>query len=432
MTPCDRQTTLARETVVEGIGLHKGQKATLRFRPAPAEFGIAFRRVDLPDSPIFPVTWQNVTDGGIRGTNLDLHGQTIYTIEHVLAACYGVGIDNVLIELDAPEPPVCDGSSAEFVTRLKEAGLEPQNAPRRFYRLRRSVEYSEGHGSVTAVPLDHTRISYTLQYQNPVIGCQFKDMILTPETFASELMAARTFCLLEEVEFLRQKNLALGGSLENAVVVDRDKIMNSDGLRYPDEFVRHKLLDLVGDLFIAGKPILGHFIAHRSGHRHNVALVKKLFQLKALELETSEPTERMFDIRRIWATIPHRFPFLLVDRMLEVQTGVRAVGIKNVTINEPFFSGHFPEQPVMPGVLVLEALAQVAGICVLSLPEVQGRTPFFTGMDAVHFRRPVLPGDQLRLEIEVEKIRGNMGKFRGTALVDGKMVAEGILKFSLL
>ncbi|MBI2945947.1 MAG: UDP-3-O-[3-hydroxymyristoyl] N-acetylglucosamine deacetylase [Candidatus Wallbacteria bacterium] len=432
MQPNDRQTTLAQEIAVEGIGLHKGQKATLRFRSAPPEFGIAFRRVDLPDKPVFPVNWQNVTDGGIRGTNLEMHGQTIYTIEHVLAACHGVGVDNLIIDLDASEPPVCDGSSAEFVARLKEAGLTPQNAPRRYYRLRRSVEYTEGHGSVTAVPHETTRISYTLQYENPLIGCQFKDMILTPETFASELMGARTFCLLEEVEFLRQKNLALGGTLENAVVVDKDKILNADGLRYPDEFVRHKMLDLVGDLYIAGKPILGHFIAHRSGHKHNVALVKKLFQLKALELETSEPSERLFDIRRIWATIPHRFPFLLVDRMIELQTGVRAVGIKNVTINEPFFQGHFPEQPVMPGVLVLEALAQVAGVCILSLPEVVGRTPYFTGMDAVHFRRPVLPGDQLRLEIDVERLRGNMGKFRGKALVDGKMVAEGILKFTLL
>ncbi|MBI4871055.1 MAG: UDP-3-O-[3-hydroxymyristoyl] N-acetylglucosamine deacetylase [Candidatus Riflebacteria bacterium] len=431
MDRTDQQTTLARETSVQGVGLHTGQHAILRFHPAPPDHGIVFKRVDIPGGPLFPVTWQTVTDGGIRGTNLEVHGHTTYTVEHLLAACHGLGIDNLLIELDAPELPVLDGSAQPIVARFQEAGLVSQDAPRRVYRLRQAVDFSDERGSVTAVPADVTRISYTLQYSNPVIGCQFKDLVLTAESFCQELAAARTFCLLEEVESLRLRNLGLGGSLENAVVVDNDRVLN-DSLRWPDEFVRHKLLDLVGDLFIAGKRILGHFIGHRSGHRHNVSLVKKLFQNKALDLEVPREGGAQFDVRRIWDLIPHRFPFLLVDKIIELEVGTRAVGMKNVTINEPFFQGHFPERPIMPGVLVLEALAQVAAVCTLSMPVHKGRTPFFTGMDSVHFRKPIVPGDQIRLEVEVDKIRGNMGRVRGRALVEGQVAAEGVLKFTVL
>ena len=431
MQTVQMQTTLARETSMEGVGLHTGHSSKLKFIPAPPEHGIVFKRIDLPGAPLFPVNWQNVTDGGIRGTNLEVKGHTIYTVEHLLSACSGVGIDNLLIELDAPEPPAGDGSAQDFVRKFQEAGLVSQDVPRRFYRLRKAVEFSDDVGAVTAVPAEFTRVSYTLQYNNPVIGCQFKDLVLSPEVYCQEVASARTFCLLEEVELLRSRNLALGGSLENAVVVDKDRILN-DGLRFPDEFVRHKLLDLVGDLYVAGKRILGHFIGHRSGHRHNVKLIKKLFQVKALDLETPSETGPVFDVQRIWELIPHRFPFLLVDRILEMEVGTRAVGVKNVTINEPFFQGHFPDRPIMPGVLVLEALAQVAGLCILSMPAHQGRIPYFTGLDSVHFRKPIVPGDQIRLEIDVEKIRGNMGRIRGRAVVDGHMAAEGVLKFTVL
>ncbi len=430
METAERQTTLAKETGYQGVGLHTGQMATIKFLPAPEDHGIAFRRVDLPGAPLFPVTWKTVTDG-IRGTNVQIDGHTIYTIEHILAACSGLSVDNLLMELDAAEPPVADGSSLEFVRLFKEAGLKQQDALRSVYRLRKSVAFSDDRASVTAVPADTMRVSYTLQYSNPVIGCQFKEVKVEPEEFCREIMGARTFCLKEEVDQLRQRNLALGGSLENAVVVDDDKILN-DELRYPDEFVRHKLLDLIGDLYVAGKHILGHFIAHRSGHKHNVRLVKKLFDTQAIDLETATDPAAQFDIRRIWELLPHRFPFLLVDRILELDVGVRAVGMKNVSINEPYFQGHFPHRPIMPGVLVMEALAQVAGVCIMSIPEHRGKTPFFTGLDSVHFRKPITPGDQIRLEIEVDRLRGKMGRVRGKALVDGRMAAEGVLKFTVI
>jgi UDP-3-O-[3-hydroxymyristoyl] N-acetylglucosamine deacetylase/3-hydroxyacyl-[acyl-carrier-protein] dehydratase len=423
-----RQASIAREASLTGVGLHTGSTVSLTFRPAEAGTGLVFVRTDLPGRPRLPVSPAGLT-GGVRGTNLTVGAETIWTIEHVMAACYAAGVDNLEILLDAPEPPAADGSAAAFVELLSSAGVVTQSRERRINRVVRPVTFGDERGRIACFPSPEFRVSYTLQYANPLIGCQYVELALTPQTVAREVAPARTFCLMEEVEALRQANLALGGSLDNAIVVDGSRVLN-ESLRWPDEFVRHKVLDLVGDLATLGGTLQGHFVALKSGHRHNIALIKLLLEKQALlQIEEARVSYDIEDIRRV---LPHRYPFLLIDRITEMEPGVRAVGLKNVTSNEQFFNGHFPGRSVMPGVLILEAMAQVAGVCILSLPEHRGKTPYFTGMDAVHFRRPVVPGDQVVIEVTVAKVRGSMGKVNGRALVESKVAAEGILKFTVI
>jgi UDP-3-O-[3-hydroxymyristoyl] N-acetylglucosamine deacetylase/3-hydroxyacyl-[acyl-carrier-protein] dehydratase len=424
-----RQSTIEREVALAGVGLHTGKPVTLTFVPAEPRTGVRFVRADLPGAPVLPVAPANLT-GGVRGTNLTLRDVTVHTIEHVMAACLTAGIDNVIVRLDGPEPPAADGSAQAFVEKLREAGVVSQDAQRRASRVTRPFTVGDDRGHLACFPHPTFKVSYTLSYPGTVIGTQFHELEVTPETLAAGIAPARTFCLLQEVEALKAANLALGGSLENALVVDGQKLMNEGPLRFEDEFVRHKILDLVGDLATLGGAIQGHFVAIRTGHRHNIELVKTALDKQAL-VQIEEPKMQL-DIEEIRKILPHRYPFLLIDRILECEPGVRAVGLKNVTSNEQFFNGHFPERSVMPGVLILEAMAQVAGVCILSLPEHRGKTPYFTGMDGVHFRKPIVPGDQVRIEIEVAKVRGAMGKIACKALVDSRVAAEGILKFTVM
>jgi UDP-3-O-[3-hydroxymyristoyl] N-acetylglucosamine deacetylase/3-hydroxyacyl-[acyl-carrier-protein] dehydratase len=423
-----RQATLAGEASLSGIGLHTGKPVNLTFAPAAPGTGVRFQRTDLPGAPEIAVEPAHLS-GGVRGTNLTVREVTIHTIEHVMAACFAAGIDNVQVRLDGPEPPAVDGSAKGLVDALRGAGITAQEPARRINRVVRPFTYGDERGQIACFPHTGFRISYTLQYPNTKIGCQYREVDVTPQVIADEIAPARTFCLMEEVEALRSANLALGGSLENALVVDGDKVVN-EPLRFPDEFVRHKILDLVGDLATLGGAIQGHFVALKTGHRHNIALVQQALEKQALV--QIEEAKVQYDIEEIRKVLPHRYPFLLVDRITEMESGVRAVGLKNVSSNEQFFNGHFPERSVMPGVLILEAMAQVAGVCILSLPEHRGKTPYFTGMDQVHFRRPVVPGDQLRIEIEVAKVRGTMGKVTGRALVEERVAAEGVLKFTVI
>ena len=425
----ERQATIGKPAHLAGIGLHTGQPVQLTFEPAAPDTGVRFVRVDLPGKPEIPVQ-PGLLTGGVRGTNLTLGPVTIHTIEHVMAGCFAAGVDNVRVLLDAAEPPAADGSASQFLNALREAGVVQQDSARRLHRVVKPFAFSDERGQLACFPYDGFKISYTLQYPGTAIGCQFREVQVTPEVVAGEIAPARTFCLMEEVEALRSANLALGGSLDNAIVVDGAKIVNEGALRFDDEFVRHKILDLVGDLATLGGSIQGHFVALKTGHRHNIGLIAQaLAQGAVLAIEEFHMPMDIEEIRKV---LPHRYPFLLVDRIIELESGVKAVGLKNVTANEPFFGGHFPERSVMPGVLILEAMAQVAGVCILSLPEHRGKTPYFTGMDAVHFRKPIVPGDQVRLEIEVAKVRGHMGKVNGRALVDGKTAAEGVLKFTVM
>lgn len=427
----ERQATIAKEVSVSGIGLHTGKPVQMTFAPAEAGTGVRFVRVDLPGQPEIPVQPALLT-GGVRGTNLTKADVTIHTIEHVMAGCFAAGVDNVRVRLDAAEPPAADGSATAFLNALREAGVVQQDAPRRVFKVKKPFAFNDDRGQLACFPHDTFKISYTLQYAGTAIGSQFRELHVTSDAVANDIAPARTFCLMQEVEALRAAGLGLGGSLENAIVVDGPKIVNEGSLRFDDEFVRHKILDLVGDLATLGGSIQGHFVALKTGHRHNIGLIAQALEKQALVDSATEEAKMPLDIEEIRKILPHRYPFLLVDRILELESGVKAVGLKNVTANEPFFGGHFPERSVMPGVLILEAMAQVAGVCILSLPEHRGKTPYFTGLDQVHFRKPIVPGDQVRLEVEVAKIRGIMGKVNGRALVDGKVAAAGVLKFTVM
>ncbi len=423
------QRTIARETSYEGIGLHTGLNVKITFLPAPVNHGVVFVRTDVEEKPVITATIENVTDV-FRGTTIGCGEFKIHTVEHVLCALAGLGISNILIMINAKEPPAVDGSAFTFVKLLEESGIVEQNEKTNQFSIGEPMQINEGAKQLIALPCDTFKISFTIDYDNPVIGTQYAQFEINEGTFKKEIMSARTFGFTQEVEELRKQGLALGGDLTNAIVVGDNGILN-ENLRYEDEFVRHKILDLVGDLFLTGLSLKGHFVAIKSGHALNVKLAS-LIKKKYMEQKQAVKTPATLNIMQIIKIMPHRYPFLLVDKITEIRDGKGAVGVKNVTINEHFFTGHFPVQPVMPGVLIVEALAQVAGVFMLSKKENRGKLPYFTGIDNFRFRKPVLPGDILVLEIEVGKIKGNIGKVAGKVIVDGKLVAGGELMFSLV
>lgn len=425
-----RRLTLQNELSIEGTGLHTGAVVHMKLSPGKIGSGIRITRTDLPGEPSARIGPDTV-DAQPRGTFIRIGSAVVYTIEHFLAACCAFRLDDLEVRVDAEELPILDGSARSLAERFLEAGLCEIDADPPDLRIRKAVTVSQGKGTLTVAPAEDFRISYTLQYDNPVIGSQFLELTVTPESLFDLILPARTFCLAEEVEALRAHGLAQGGDLSNAVVVDADRILNEEGLRFEDEAVRHKILDLIGDLYVAGGPIRGHFVALRSGHRHNISLVKAMMEENAL-VNDNRPIVAPLDIKDIQQIIPHRYPMLLVDRITELEVGKRAIGIKNVTGTEGFFQGHFPGDPILPGVLILEALAQVAGVCILSLPQHRGRIPLFAGMDNVKFRRLIVPGDQISLEVEVDKLRRTMGRVICQAKVDGKIAAEGVIKFTVM
>lgn len=435
----DCQKTISKPISFSGIGVHTGNRSAVTFRPAPENFGIRFRRIDLPGVPEVPASIDKVS-GTMRGTTISEGDVKVHTVEHVLAALVAFGIDNLIIEMDSNEPPVGDGSALPFVEMIQKGGVQNQNAPKKELVIREPIWVNEPDVTLVALPYSHFRVSYTVLFPQNRVGLdsQYLDIEVNQDQFVEEIAPARTFCFFREVEALMDQGLIKGGSLENAVVIGDEAILSKEKLRFPNEFVRHKVLDIIGDLSLLGSRLRAHVIAIRSGHQHNIKLARALSNYaKKIEAQTLPfgfgPGDgaKVLNINEIKKILPHRYPFLLVDRILDIEEDKKIIGIKNVTANEEFFNGHFPQQPVMPGVLIIEAIAQVAGVMMLRKVENQGRLAYFTNIDNARFRRMVVPGDQLRLEVELVKVRSRVGKVHGVAYVGTEVAAEADLMFAI-
>ncbi len=435
----------------------------MTFNPADIDFGFQFKRTDLENAPAIPADIDHVIDIS-RGTTIRANGAKVYTVEHVLSALAGLQLDNVLIELDGPEPPVIDGSAKPYVDALLEAGYKEQDEERYELQIDKTITYSDPEREVDVhlLPSDRLRITFMIDYKNPHLGTQYTALYSLEDEFADNFAPARTFCFLHEVEELKERGLIKGGNVDNAIViVDRqidesefnrlkrlfkieeditlgnNGILDSKELRFYNEPVRHKVVDLLGDMALLGIPIRGHIIAARSGHAANVELAKKIkkeYERQMLkEKYQSKSSKFFFDIEAIHKILPHRYPILLVDRILDLEPGKKTIALKNVTVNEPFFQGHWPEKPVMPGVLVLEAMGQAGGVLLLNtVDNPENKLVYFTSIDKVKFRKPVVPGDQIRLELELLKYRLSICKMQGKAYVDGEVVAEAELSASVV
>ncbi|MGD8719202.1 MAG: UDP-3-O-acyl-N-acetylglucosamine deacetylase [Candidatus Zixiibacteriota bacterium] len=428
------QATIGKDVTLDGVGLHTGEAARVVFKPAPPDTGIVFERVDLEGRPRVRARVENVT-GASRGTTVTEGDVSVHTVEHLCAAATGLGIDNLLVEISGPEPPATDGSSAVFARALLEAGVAPQGVPRKVITLDQPFDYKQDGAEMTIVPEDKLRISFTIKFDHPYLKSQFYTFDVGDDNFVDEIAPARTFALESEIEMLRRAGLIKGGSLECAVVVGDKGPLNPDGFRFDDEPVRHKILDLIGDLTLFGARFHGHIIAMRSGHAVNVGMIRsvKRYMERKRGVPSVEPSQSLFDINYIMKCLPHRYPFLLVDRIVDYSPGEYIIGIKNVTINEPFFNGHFPGAPVMPGVLIIEAMGQVGGVLLMQTVEnPEDKLIYLIGLDKVKLRRPVMPGDQLVFKLVPTKFKGRIGVMRGQAFVGDNVVAEGEFKACLV
>jgi UDP-3-O-[3-hydroxymyristoyl] N-acetylglucosamine deacetylase / 3-hydroxyacyl-[acyl-carrier-protein] dehydratase len=458
--PACRQT-IARPVTLEGIGLHLGLPSRVTFRPAPEGTGVVFRRIDLPGAPEVQARVENAA---LSERRTQLVGQTsgadLHTVEHVLAAVVATDMDDLFIDVDGPEPPVLDGSAGPFFEALVSAGVAHGTQPAEYLELTETVRVIDGASVYEAHPASDLRLEVTIDFPHPLIGRQHGRYVVDRAAFGRELAGARTFGFTHEVEELRAKGLIQGASTSNAVVLSDNGLIDAT-LRWPDEFVRHKAMDCVGDLALAGCRVRAHVTALRPSHRGTITLVREMVraaqaagtapraatvaangsdegraavtgargatdgrQERRMAEATKEP-KQVIMVDELMKVIPHRYPFLFVDRIIEVEEGKRIVGIKNVTINEPYFEGHFPGHPIMPGVLIIEAMAQVGGVLLMGgMTEAESKVVYFMSLDNVKFRRPVRPGDQLRFELEITQVRGRVCKMRGVAKVEGDVVAE--------
>ncbi|APF19360.1 bifunctional UDP-3-O-[3-hydroxymyristoyl] N-acetylglucosamine deacetylase/3-hydroxyacyl-ACP dehydratase [Caldithrix abyssi] len=456
-----KQRTIKRPVSLQGRGIHTGNDTKITFKPAPPNYGRVFVRVDLEEKPEIPAlveyVIQNDKIDSSRGTSLQKGDVQVHTVEHVLAALVGLEIDNVIIELNANEPPIVDGSAMPFVNKLLEAGIEEQDVDKEYLVIEEPVNFKNERRGVefVALPTDAYRITLMIDYKNPALGSQHTGLFSLEEEFITEFAPARTFCFLHEIEALADQGLIKGGDIDSAVViVDRplnkeeierlkkklgvdddvelgaSGILNNKALRFHNEPARHKLLDLIGDLALTGVNIKSQILAARPGHQSNIEfarILRNIYKKQKLTRKFQDISKKgiVFDIDAIKKILPHRYPFLLVDAIIELEPEKRAVGIKNVTVNEPFFQGHFPQRPVMPGVLIVEAMAQVGGILLLNeRVDVENKLVYFMGMDNVRFRKVVQPGDQLVMELEMLKNRRTTFKMAGKAYVRGELVCE--------
>lgn len=444
----DRQHTIGNEVSMSGVGLHTGNSSTVRLMPAPEGHGIRFKRVDLPEQPVIPADIDFVTDLQ-RGTCLGRDGALVYSVEHVMAALAGAQIDNVLVETDTNEIPLGDGSALPFLELIKKAGIAEQTQPRRYLTLKDPLLYEKGNVALSVFPSDRFHVTLMIDYQHPALGAQHTTLFDLAKEFETEYAHARTFCFLSEILKLREAGIIKGGSLDSAIVVQdsprsddtlatiknlfnqrevfwgENGFLNNTALRYPNELCRHKALDLIGDLYLLGAPLKAHVLGARTGHAANIEIAK-LIRKEHNRLKSSAST---IDVNAIRDALPHRYPFLLVDRVLDLVPKKKIVAIKNVTVNEPYFNGHFPNYPIMPGVLQIEALAQAGGLLALKSLD-DGQKPqavYFMSIDGAKFRRPVVPGDQLRLEVELLRFKGKIVRMGAKAFVGEELACEAEL-----
>lgn len=461
----EKQRTIAGAISYSGTGLHTGTESTITFKPAPDDYGLRFIRTDLAEEVEIEALVDNVVDLS-RGTTLGKGDVRVHTVEHVLAALAGLQIDNCRIELSGNEPPVGDGSAMPYVEVLLNAGFTEQETDRDYFIVEETIRYAneEKGVEIVALPLDDYRITVMIDYFNPALGSQHTGLFGLEKEFVSEFASARTFCFLTEVEMLREKGLIAGGTLNSAlVIVDKEVestelerlrdlfgfdetpvignsgILNDVKLRFKNEPARHKLLDMIGDLALIGVPIKAQVLAARPGHASNFEFAKKIRAQYKKSLPLKKYRNRsnndvVFDIYDLLKIMPHRYPFLMIDRIIEYDHDEqKVIGIKNVTVNEPFFTGHFPEKPIMPGVMILEALAQTGCLIVLTAVEdVSKVLVYFQSINNARFRKPVIPGDQLVMELKLTAKKMNIFVFHGTAYVNGQVVAEADLQAALV
>lgn len=444
-----KQRTILREVSIKGKSLHTGQEVTLTLKPAPANHGIVFRRVDLIGKPEIRPDTSNVEDTLVRSTDISSGHAKVHTVEHILSALAGSGVDNAVIEMDASEPPILDGSAKHFVNLIQQAQIVDQDAEREYYELDAPVCVSEGNRSIIALPYNGFKVTCT-SADDRGVHTQHLSIELDPEIYIAQIAPARTFTIYEDIEGLLKMGKIQGGSLDSAIVIKGGTILSKEPLRFEDEFVRHKILDIVGDLVLFGKPIKAHIIAVRPGHALNSKLCRAIRERVQGQLEAKEAakkaakaqparkrsvaaTETTLDIRRILDILPHRYPFVMIDRVTHIADDNSSLtAIKNVTVNEPYFTGHFPGQPVMPGVLQLEAMAQAAGVLMLRMIASEGKVAYFMSADKVKFRRLVSPGDQVEITVRITKVRGNkIAAAEGVCKVDGQEVSSAELMFTI-
>lgn len=431
-----KQQTLASSATVTGTSLHTGEQVTLTLKPAPVDHGIKFRRIDIKDQPFIDAHVSKVQTVE-RATTLAEGSVKVHTVEHVISALVGMGVDNAIVEMDANEPPIGDGSARPFVDCIKKAGIEEQEAYASIFEIREPIYLETKSGSlITIVPDKTFRVSCTQVGPNGRMT-QFYSTEINPEVYENEIADARTFVFYEDVEPLLEKGLIQGGSLENAIVIKDESVMSKESLRYKEEFARHKILDVIGDLMLSGKRFMGHVIAVKPGHGPNTEMAAKLAKTYEQTLSMVPPVtiptgEAVMDNIEVQKVLPHRYPFLMVDRVVGFEGDMKCTGVKQVTTNEPFFQGHFPGHPVMPGVLQVEAMAQVASIVILRTPENQGKIGYFMSADKVKFRKPVIPGDTLIIESELLKVRRNIAYAQCRCLVNGEVTSSCDLKFAIV
>jgi UDP-3-O-[3-hydroxymyristoyl] N-acetylglucosamine deacetylase / 3-hydroxyacyl-[acyl-carrier-protein] dehydratase len=415
MTP---RRTIATSASLNGVGLHMGRACSLRFVPAEPGVGVRFRRTDMPGQPETRAH-VSVAVAAERRTQLGEGDAALHTVEHVLAAVAGLGIDDLIIEMDAAEPPIMDGSAEPFRAALMDAGLREHGGTADVLRMAEPVRVVDGESVYVAHPADAFELEVKIDFPHPLIGAQEGRYVVTPESFARELSPARTFGMLSWVEELRGKGLIQGASAENTIVLDATGVVGS-ALRWSDEFVRHKAMDVVGDLALAGQRVQARISATKPSHRGTVTLVREMLA----HARPAQSGRGMLGIEEIMKILPHRYPFLLVDRIIEMEEK-RVVAIKNVTINEPFFQGHFPGHPIMPGVLIVEAMAQAGGVLLMgTVDDPESKVVYFMSIDNIKFRKPVKPGDQLRFEVDIIQLRGKVCRIAAVAKVDGAVVCE--------